>query len=87
MATIVKLRDSDRHGILVGVGYGMFKSSRPGMFFGDLAPTEKSGDSQMAAISTATGEILWCPSKDLTIVSIDGKAPSDHLHSYFKKET
>ena len=85
MATIVKLRDSDRHGILVGVGYGMFKSSRPGMIFGDIAPNEKSGESEMAAVSTATGQILWCPSKDLTIVSIDGKAPSEHLQSYFKK--
>ena len=85
MATIVKLNNSDKHGILVGVGYGMFKSSRPGMFFGDIAPNEKSGDAEMAAVSTATGEMLWCPSKDLTIVSIDGKSPSEHLQSYFKK--
>lgn len=85
MATIVKLKNSDRYGILVGVGYGMFKSSRPGMIFGNMDPHEKSGESEMAAISTAGGDILWCPSDDLTIVSIDGNAPSEHLSKYFTK--
>jgi len=85
MATIVKLKNSDRHGILVGVGYGMFKSSRPGMIFGDVAPHENSGEAEMAAVSTASGDILWCPSNELTIVSIDGNAPSEHLSKYFTK--
>lgn len=85
MATIVKLKNSDRHGILVGVGYGMFKSAKPNILFGDWMADEKSGESQMAAVSTATGEILWCSSSDLTIVEIDGKIPSDYLGKYFKK--
>ena len=82
MATIVKVNDSDLHGILVGVGYGMFKSARPNMLFGDLLPSEKSGNSQMAAVSTAQGKILWCESERLTIVSIDGKKPGEHLKQY-----
>lgn len=85
MATIIKIKGTDQHGILVGVGYGMFKSARPNAFFGDLLPNEKSGNSQMAAVSTASGEILWCESEKLEIVSIDGKPPGAHLAEYFKK--
>jgi len=85
MATIVKIKGSDRHGILVGVGYGMFKSARPNAFFGDLLPSEKEGSSQMAAVSSASGEILWCESGKLEIVSIEGKPPSVHLNDYFNK--
>jgi hypothetical protein len=83
MATIVKLRNSDKHAILVGVGYGMYQSARPNAFFGDLLPNEQSGSSQMAAVSTATGEILWCKSEDLKIVSVDGQKPSQLLQTYF----
>ena len=82
MATIVKLKNSDKHAVLVGVGYGMFKSARPNAFFGDLLPSEKSGESQMAAVSTASGDILWCSSSDLTIISIDGESPRKQLETY-----
>ena len=83
MATIVRLKNSDKHAVLVGVGYGMFKSASPNILFGDLLPSEKSGESHMAAVSTASGEILWWPSSDFTIVSIDGEAPRKHLEAYF----
>ncbi len=83
MATIVKLKNSNRHAILVGVGYGMYKSARANAFLGDLFPTEQKGESQMAAVSTATGDILWCRSEDLEIVSIDGEKPSELLQQYF----
>lgn len=86
MAIIVKLKDSDKHAVLVGVGYGMYKSAKPNMFFGDLLSDEKSGESEMAAVSTAAGEILWWPSSDFTIVSIDGEAPSKHLEPYFENK-
>lgn len=83
MAIIVRLKDSDKHAVLVGVGYGMFKSARPNILFGDLLPSVKSGESEMAAVSTATGDILWWPSADFTVVSIDGEPPSKHLEEYF----
>lgn len=85
MATIVKLKKSNQHGVLVGVGFGMFATSRPGVFFGNLTSSEKSGQSEMAAISTAEGNILWCATADLTIISIDGENPSALLEPYFKK--
>ena len=85
MATIVKLRDSDQHAILVGVGYGKFMSSRPGMVFGNMLPSDESGKSEMAAVSTAEGEILWCRSHELVIVSVDGVAPREHLEGYFRQ--
>lgn len=83
MATIVKLKGSDKHAILVGVGYGMYQSSRPNAFFGDWIPNEQSGASQMAAVSTASGDILWCPSEELEVVSVDGEAPSALLQPHF----
>ena len=54
-------------------------------FFGDLLPNEKSGSSQMAAVSSASGEILCCESEKLEIVSIDGKPPSGHPDDYFRQ--
>ena len=83
MATIVKLKESDRHAILIGVGYGIYKSTRPGLFFGNLVPEEQEGESQMAAVSTSTGDILWCRSEDLTVISVDGSKPEDLLKEYF----
>ena len=85
MATIVKLRNSDKHAVLVGVGYGIYQSARPNAFFGDLLPNEQSGESEMAAVATASGEILWCRSEDLTIVSIDGQEPHQVLQEYFSE--
>ena len=85
MATIVKLKNSDQHAILVGVGYGMFKSARPNAFFGDILPKEHYGESEMAAVSTATGKILWCRTEYLKIVSVDGQKPADLLQPFFKK--
>ena len=84
MATIVKLKDTDLHGILVGVGYGMFESAKPNMIFGDWIADKAAGKSQMAAVSTDKGEILWCETEKLTIVSIDGKKPGEHLDQYFQ---
>jgi len=83
MATIVKLKGKDLHAILLGVGYGMHKSARPSMIFGDLLPNETSGESMMAAVSSADGTILWCRSEDLEVVSVDGIAPSDILLPHF----
>ena len=79
MATIVKLNQSDEHAVLVGVGFGMFMAQRPSAIFGSWAPTEQRGDAAMAAVSTASGEIRWCKTEDLTVVSVDGKPPKAHL--------
>ena len=87
MATIVKIRGKDYHAILLGVGYGMFEASRPGMIFGDLFPSEKSGESMMAAVSTSEGKILWCNSEDLEVVEVDGDKPSTLLSPYFVENT
>ena len=67
MATIVKVNDSDLHGILVGVGYGMFKSARPNMLFGDLLPSEKSGNSQMAALPRLKEKSFGVNRRDLRL--------------------
>jgi len=83
MATIVKLKGKEHHAVLLGVGYGMFQSARPGSLFGDMFPTEKSGESMMAAVSGADGKILWCSTEDLEVVSVDGSSPFDLLRPHF----
>ena len=82
MATIVKLNDSNEHAVLVGVGFGMFMAQRPSAIFGSWAPTEQRGDAAMAAVSTASGEIRWCKTDDLTVVSVDGKSPKAQLRKF-----
>ena len=82
MATIVKLKKSDEHGVLLGVGFGMYMAQRPNAVFGSWLPTEHRGDAAMAAVATDSGEVQWCRTEDITIVSVDGKSPASHLKKY-----
>lgn len=75
MATIVRHRKTNTHLILVGTGYGSYKSARSGILFGDLAPSEKRGVETMVAVGFPDGRIAWCDSSELQIVSVDGQAP------------
>ncbi len=84
MATIVKLKHSNHHAILLGAGYGQYSSARPGAFFGDAFPVEKNGSSEMVAVSSADGKILWCESSELVVVSVDGQTPAQLLAPYFE---
>jgi len=83
MPTIVQMKDSKAHAILIGVGYGMFRSSHPSPLLGNLFASRETGDAEMAAISTASGEILWCHTDDLTVVSVDGIPPHELLAPHF----
>ena len=77
MASIVKLKGSGKRAILIGVGYGKSATSRTSSFLGTAV--EAAEESEMAAVSTQIGEILWCRSEDLTVVSIDGVTPAELL--------
>lgn len=79
MATIVRNSENGRSYILIGVGFGMFKSTRPGKFLGDLIPKEESGEARLVAATDASGRIKWFHAKDLEVISIDGVAPGDLL--------
>lgn len=79
MATIVKLKESDERAVLLGVGFGMYLSERPSSLFGSWTTSERRGDAAMAAVSTESGEVLWCRTEDITVISVDGKSPASHL--------
>ncbi len=86
MATIVKLKKSDSHAILLGVGYGQFRTARPDTLWGNALAKETSGESPMVAVSSAVGKILWCRSEELEIISIDGESPIEILRPFFAKK-
>ncbi len=81
MATIVRHHDDGADYILLGAGYGLYKSSRPSFFFGNLAPTEDSSSYSLVLISDGTGKVGWVRSEDITVVTVDGKAPADLLQA------
>jgi hypothetical protein len=87
MATIAKLRSTGRHVIVVGAGYGMHSSARPGKLLGEMFPAESSGDARLIAVATVSGEVCWCPSEEIEIVEIDGETPAELLANLPAAET
>ena len=79
MAVIVKHTQSGQNYILLGTGFGTYKATRPYLFFGNLAPTEESGQTTMVAVCNSQGQIGWIHSEELQVVEIDGKPPNELL--------
>ncbi len=78
MATIVHHNPTGVQYILLGTGYGAYESVHP-KFFGDLFPKTDLGTFSLVAVSDREGRIFWLHSAELTVVTIDGKRPSDYL--------
>lgn len=79
MATIVKLKHSGAKAFLVGVGYGQYRSEAPSAVLGNLASKTQSGTNTMAAVSAPDGTILWHPTDNIEVISVDGQSPADLL--------
>lgn len=77
MAIIVQHKENRKKYILLGTGFGAFKSTRPSYFGGSLFPKNEEGSFKIVAICDKNNEILWCESKYLEVISIDGKTPAD----------
>ena len=60
----------------LGSGLGEYKTSRPGVLFGTLNPIEETGRSKVMAVCDDAGQIEWFDSKDLFVVTIDGRDPA-----------
>ncbi|MCM8535943.1 MAG: hypothetical protein NE334_08405 [Lentisphaeraceae bacterium] len=80
MATIVKHIETGKNLILIGCGFGAFKAGYSNSS-GFLLTTTKtdSGELPMLALAFPNGEIHWCESKDVEVISIDGQSPKDIL--------
>ena len=79
MAVIVKHTESGETYILLGTGFGAYKATRPSLFFGNLVPSEDSGQTTMVAVCNSEGKIGWIHSEELQVVEIDGKEPGEVL--------
>lgn len=76
MATIVQSKRNGKKYVLLGTGFGAYKATRPGVFFGNLIPEEEKGQITMVAVCDKEGRIRWTHSDDLTVVDVDGSSPS-----------
>lgn len=79
MAVIVRHKERDAEYILLGAGLGAWRSMRPGIFFGNLAPHDESGTIEAVLVCNSQGVVVWIPSEDLEVVSIDGATPAELL--------
>ena len=61
--------------ILLGTGLGVYRSEYKTSIFEDGV---KEGVHKMLAVCDKSGKIYWYPSKELVVVTVDGKAVNDH---------
>jgi hypothetical protein len=78
MATILKHVDTGERYVLIGAGFGAYKSARPSLF-GSLLPKEESGNITVVAVCNNEGLIHWIHSSKLIVVEIDGKPLSNFI--------
>jgi len=60
--------------ILLGTGLGLYRSENGQKLFDKV----NEGVHKMLAVSDKAGKIYWYPSKELTVVTVDGKEVKDH---------
>ena len=77
MAIIVRYKPNGGEYILLGTGYGVFKSSHPSPVF--KLPVKESGTFPLAAICDYRGRIGWVRSANLEVVSVHGETPAEVL--------
>ena len=59
MATIVRHKKTGTEYVLLGSGYGAYKTARPGFWGGDLFPTEEEGAIRAVMLCDDKGELAW----------------------------
>ncbi|MCY4403224.1 MAG: hypothetical protein OXD54_11660 [Candidatus Poribacteria bacterium] len=72
MATIVRHDDTGKNYCLLGTGFGVFQSSKPNVFFGNLMADVDEGEYAMVCVCDKAGEIYWIDAAKVTVVSVDG---------------
>lgn len=72
MAAIVIHRGSGERYVLLGTGFGAYKSSRASVFGGNLFPHEEEGIMMMAAACDSSGTIFWFKTEELKVIEVDG---------------
>ena len=79
MAIKVRHRKNNKVYLLLGVGFGAYKATRPSMLLGNLAPNSEEGKVDMMAMCDSTGTIYWARSGDMEVIEVDGATPAELL--------
>lgn len=74
MATIVEHAKTRKRYVLLGTGFGSWKSSKPNWFFGDLIADVKQGQMAMVCVCDDQSRIGWLNSAEVSVVSVDGQS-------------
>ena len=74
MLVFVEHVKTEEEFILLGTGLGIYRSEDRHKF----SEKVKEGVHKMLAVCDKSGKIYWYPSKELTVVTVDGKAVKDH---------
>ena len=61
--------------LLLGTDLGVYRSEFKNSLFEDGV---KEGIHKMLAVCDKVGKIYWYPSKELTVITVDGKEVKDH---------
>jgi len=77
MATIVRHNIKNKLYILVGVGFGSSARVPPSAMF--PTASSMSQDTELVAVTDASGEISFHPAFELSVIQVDGKSCSDLL--------
>ena len=73
MATIVKHNQTGKRYCLLGAGFGVFQSSKPNIFFGNLLADVEDGEYALVCVCDSKGELFWLDATQVTVISIDGQ--------------
>lgn len=75
MATIVKHLSSNRLFILVGSGFGEYRTTQASVVFGNWHHDVTSGEHPMSCVCDNEGVMHWLASSELKVEFVDGQSP------------
>lgn len=74
MLVFVEHKETHEPFLLLGTGLGLYRSENGQKMFDKV----KEGVHKMLAVCDKSGKIHWFPSKELVVVTVDGKEVADH---------
>ncbi len=77
MAIIIKKKNGAEKYIMLGSGFGMFRSQKPNWLLGNLAADTESGGARIICACDEKGEMVWLNAEEYQVYSIDGLSPSE----------
>lgn len=77
MATIIEHNTTGKKYCLLGTGFGVFQSSKPNVFLGNLLADVDQGQYAMVCVCDSLGKIYWIDAGEITVVSVNGQNIGD----------